>query len=185
MLFTTDFRRGLKIEIDGIPYEIIEFMHVKPGKGGAFVRSKLRNLLNARVVQQTFRSGEKFEKPDIESVKVQYLYKEGANYVFMDLSNYEQFHITEDQAVGKGGFLKAGMEIKLLLYHGRPLDLELPVTVTLAVTNAESGVKGDTVSNVTKSATLETGITVNVPLFVDVGDIVKIDTRSGEYVSRE
>jgi elongation factor P len=184
MLSTTDFRRGLKIEIDNIPYEIIEFLHVKPGKGGAFIRTKLRNLLNDRVVDQTFRSGEKFVKPELESKDMQYLYREGQDYIFMDLESYEQLHVTPDQTGGKGGYLKEGEMAKVLLFRGKALDLELPASVVMKIVECEPGVKGDTVSGATKPAKIETGLTVNVPLFVNEGDSIKVDTRTGGYISR-
>ncbi len=185
MLSTTDFKRGLKIEIDGTPFEILEFQHVKPGKGGAFVRTKLRNLLNGRVLDQTFRSGEKMGKPNMETRAMQYLYKEGDDYVFMDMTTYEQIHVNEESTSGKGGYLKDGSEAKVLLYNGNPLDIDIPASVILEVTETEVGAKGDTVSNVTKPAVLETGITVNVPLFINIGEKIKVDTRSGDYLGRE
>jgi elongation factor P len=185
MLSTTDFRRGLKIEWDGVPYEIVEFQHVKPGKGGAFVRTKLKNMLNGRVVENTFRSGEKVEKPDLETREMQFLYREGGDYVFMDLSTYEQIHVSAAQLGDKGGFFLDGMELKMLLYRGAPMDADLPASVVLAVTDTEPGVKGDTVSGATKPAKLETGISVNVPLFINTGERIKVDTRSGEYIGRE
>lgn len=184
MLSTTSFRPGLKIEIDNIPYEIVEFLHVKPGKGGAFVRTKLRNLLNGRVTDQTFRSGEKFAKPDLASKTMQYLYRDGSDYVFMDMETYEQMHVDEEKLGHKGGFIKEGKEVQVLLYRGELLDLDLPASVELHVTETEPGVQGDRVSNATKPAKLETGLQVKVPLFVNEGDRIKVDTRSGEYISR-
>mgnify|MGYP001101513633 CR=1 FL=1 len=184
MLSTTDFRRGLKIELDNIPYEIVDFQHVKPGKGGAFVRTKLRNMLNGRVVENTFRSGEKMGKPDMETKSMQYLYKDGTGFVFMDMENYEQFSVGDDVLGGKGGYLVDGMELTMLMYRGKALDLDLPASVVLQVTHTEPGVKGDTVSGATKPATLSTGITVNVPLFVNEGEKIKVDTRSGDYLGR-
>lgn len=184
MLSTTDFRRGLKIELDGTPYEIVDFQHVKPGKGGAFVRTKLKNMLNGRVVENTFRAGEKMGKPDMETREMQYLYKDGEGYVFMDMTSYEQMSVAEDQMGKKGGFLTDGMELTMLMYRGKPLDVDLPASVVLEVSRTEPGVKGDTVSGATKPATLSTGITVNVPLFVNEGEKIKVDTRSGEYISR-
>ena len=184
MLSTTDFRRGLKIELDGTPYEIVEFQHVKPGKGGAFVRSKLRNMLNGRVVENTFRAGEKMEKPDMETREVQYLYKDGDGFAFMDMTSYEQFHVQEEQMGGKGGYLLDGMELKMLMYRGKALDVDLPASVVLTVTHTEPGMKGDTVSGATKPATVETGLTLNVPLFVSQGEKIKVDTRTGEYLGR-
>jgi elongation factor P len=174
----------LKIELDGVPYEIVEFQHVKPGKGGAFVRSKLKNLLNGRVVENTFRAGEKMEKPDMESRDMQFLYKDGDGYAFMDMTSYEQFHVEEAQMGEKGGYLLDGMELKMLMYKGKALDVDLPASVVLEVTHTEPGIKGDTVSGSTKPATLQTGITVNVPLFVNEGEKIKVDTRSGEYLGR-
>ncbi|QAZ67822.1 elongation factor P [Solidesulfovibrio carbinolicus] len=185
MLSTTDFRRGLKIEMDGVPYEIVDFLHVKPGKGGAFIRTKLKNMINGRVVENTFRSGEKMVKPDLESKDMQYLYREAEDFVFMDMESYEQMHAGAAQLGEKGGYLKDGMELKMLLYKGQPLDIDLPASVVLQVAETEPGVKGDTVSGATKPAQLETGITVNVPLFVNIGDKIKVDTRSGDYIGRE
>ena len=185
MLSTTDFRRGLKIEMDGVPYEIVEFLHVKPGKGGAFIRTKLKNMINGRVVENTFRSGEKMVKPDLESKDMQYLYREAEEFVFMDMESYEQMHASVAQVGEKGGYLKDGMELKMLLYKGQPLDIDLPASVVLEVTETEPGVKGDTVSGASKQAVLESGITVNVPLFVNIGDKIKVDTRSGDYIGRE
>ena len=156
MYSTTDFRKGLKIEVDGIPYEIVDFQHFKPGKGGAMVRTKLRNILNGRVVDNTFRSGEKVGKPDMEQRDMQYLYREGSDLIFMDMTTY-----------------------------GQPIDIEVPVSLVMTVTKTEPGVKGDTVSNVTKPATLETGVVIQVPIFVNEGDRVKVDTRTREYLGRD
>lgn len=185
MYSTTDFRKGLKIEIDGTPFEIVDFQHFKPGKGGAMVRTKLRNILNGRMADNTFRSGEKVGRPDLESRDMQYLYHEGEDLVLMDLTTYEQINMHEDNTDGKGGFLKDGQQCRVLLYNGKPLDLELPVSLVLEVTDTEPGAKGDTVSNVTKAATLETGISIQVPIFVNIGDRVKVDTRTREYLGRE
>lgn len=185
MYSTTDFRRGLKIEVEGTPYEIVEFQHFKPGKGGAMVRTKLRNILNGRTQDITFRAGEKVERPDLENRQMQYLYKEGTDLVFMDLENYEQTYISQEIIGPKAGYLKESQQVDMLLYRGNPLDLELPVSLVLEVVDTEPGVKGDTVSNVTKAATLETGISIQVPIFVNIGDRVKVDTRSNEYQGRE
>ncbi|MCL2122506.1 MAG: elongation factor P [Desulfovibrionaceae bacterium] len=185
MYSTTDFRKGLKIEVDATPYEIVEFQHFKPGKGGAMVRTKLRNILTGRMQDITFRSGEKVEKPDLESREMQFLYREGSALVFMDMTSYEQMHLGEESAGGKAGFLKDGQECRVLLYKGKALDIDIPVSLVLEVTNTEPGAKGDTVSNVTKPATLETGLIIQVPLFVNIGDRVKVDTRSKEYLGRE
>ncbi len=185
MFSTTDFRRGLKIEMDNTPYEILDFLHVKPGKGGAFVRTKLRNLLTGGAIDQTFRSGEKVGKPDMETRDMQYLYHDGSGYVFMDMSTYEQIIIQDENMADKGGFLKDGQTVKALFYNGLPLDIELPAAVLLAVQDTEPGIKGDTVSGASKPATLETGLVVNVPLFINQGDIIKVDTRSRDYLGRE
>jgi elongation factor P len=185
MLSTTDFRKGLKIEMDGVPYEILEFQHVKPGKGGAFVRTKLRNVLTGRVIDNTFRSGEKVGKPDMATQDMQFLYREPAGFVFMDMNTYEQVIVPADVLGDKGGFLKDAQEVKALLYNGQVIDVDLPASVVFEVTETEPGVQGDRVGGATKPATIETGLTVQVPLFINQGDRVKIDTRSGDYISRE
>ena len=185
MYSTTDFRKGLKIELDGIPYEIVDFQHFKPGKGGAMVRTKLRNILNSRIVDNTFRSGEKVGRPDLEQREMQFLYREGTDLVFMDLTTYEQLHMPAGVTAGKSAFLKEAHECKVLLYNGKPLDIEIPVSVVLKVVKTEPGAKGDPVSNVTKPAELETGAVVQVPIFINEGDAVKVDTRSREYLGRE
>lgn len=185
MYSTTDFRKGLKIEIDGTPFEIIEFQHFKPGKGGAMVRTKLRNILNGRVLDNTFRSGEKVERPNLESRDMQFLYHEGEQLVFMDMTTYDQMHMPAEATDGKASYLKDGQECRVLLYNEKPLDIEIPASLVLEVTETEPGAKGDTVSNVTKPATLETGVVIQVPIFVNIGDRVKVDTRTNGYLGRE
>jgi len=185
MYSTTDFRKGLKIEMDGIPYEIVDFQHFKPGKGGAMMRTKLRNVLTGRTVDNTFRSGEKVERPNLETRDMQYLYSEGEDLVFMDMTTYEQVTMPTASTGGKAGFLKDGQPCRVLLYNEKPLDIDIPITLVLEVASTEPGAKGDTVSNVTKPATLETGIIVQVPIFINEGDKIKVDTRSCEYVGRE
>lgn len=185
MYSTTDFRKGLKIEVEGTPYEIVEFQHFKPGKGGAMVRTKLRNILTGRMQDITFRSGEKVERPDLETREMQFLYRDGADLIFMDLTSYEQLTMQSEQTGSKDGFLKDGQQCKVLLYQGKPLDIDIPASLVLEVVETEPGAKGDTVSNVTKPAKLETGITVQVPIFVNTGDRIKVDTRSREYLGRE
>ena len=185
MYSTTDFRKGLKIEIDGTPFEIIEFQHFKPGKGGAMVRTKLRNILNDRVLDNTFRSGEKVERPNLESRDMQFLYHEGEQLVFMDMTTYDQMHMDAEATDGKANYLKDGQECRVLLYNEKPLDIEIPASLVLEVTETEPGAKGDTVSNVTKPATLETGVVIQVPIFVNIGDRVKVDTRTNGYLGRE
>lgn len=185
MYSTTDFRKGLKIEIDGVPFEIVDFQHFKPGKGGAMVRTKLRNILNGRMADNTFRAGEKVDRPNLETRDMQFLYHEGDDLIFMDLTNYEQLHMNEESTGGKAGFLKDGQECRVLLYNEKPLDIDIPVSLILEVTQTDPGAKGDTVSNVTKPATLETGMVVQVPIFVNEGDRIKVDTRTKEYLGRE
>ena len=185
MYSTSDFRRGLKIEMDGKPYEIVEFQHVKPGKGGAFVRTKLKHILTGRVVDETFRSGEKVGKPDIAMQDMQFLYREGSDFVFMDLETYEQKNIPAAQVGDKGGYVKEGETVKVLLYNGELFDMDLPASVALAVVETEPGVQGDRVTGANKPAKMETGIMVNVPLFIAQGERIKVDTRTGAYISRE
>lgn len=185
MYSTTDFRKGLKIEIDDTPYEIVEFQHFKPGKGGAMVRTKLRNILTGRMQDITFRSGDKVEKPDLESRDMQFLYRVEDKLIFMDLTSYEQLEMNAAATDGKDGFLKDGQECRVLLFRGNPLDIDIPVALVLEVIETEAGAKGDTVSNVTKSAKLETGIRIQVPIFVNEGDKIKVDTRTKAYLGRE
>jgi elongation factor P len=184
MYSTADFRRGLKIEIDGKPFVIVEFQHVKPGKGGAFVRTKLKNLETGQVLDQTFRSGAKVGKPDLEEKYVQYLYQEGDQYVFMDTQTYDQVYVHRDYLTEAIPFMHPNIEVQLLYFKGRPIGVELPTFVVLEVTETEPGVKGDTATGATKPATLETGHVVQVPLFINQGDKLKIDTRTGEYLER-
>ncbi len=185
MFSTQDFRRGLKIEMDGKPYEIVDFQHFKPGKGGAMVRTKLKNMLTGQVVDNTFRSGEKVGKPDMVVQEMQYLYREGEHLVFMHLETYDQLHVEQGVLSSQIGYIKEGDTVKALLYNGEVIDVDLPASVVLGVTETEPGVQGDRVSGATKPATLETGLTVNVPLFINPGDTIKVDTRSGDYIGRE
>jgi elongation factor P len=184
MYNTSDFRKGLKIEIDGKPFVITEFLHVKPGKGGAFVRTKLKNMITGRVLDQTFRSGEKVGRPDLEEKEMQYLYKDGDTYCMMDNATYEQIFLTEEQVGENRNFLLENITLNVLFYNNKPIGLDLPIFVTLTVTKSEPGAKGDTATGVTKPATLETGYTLNVPLFINEGDKIKVDTRTGDYVER-
>ena len=185
MYSTTDFRKGLKIEVDGTPYEIVDFQHFKPGKGGAMVRTKLRNILTGRMQDITFRSGDKVGRPDLETRDMQFLYKEGTDLIIMDMTTYEQIQIPAESTGGKSDFLMDGQQCRVLLYKGSPLDIDIPASVVLTVSKTEPGAKGDTVSNVTKAATLETGAVVQVPLFVNEGDKVKVNTVTKEYLGRE
>ncbi|WP_319584776.1 elongation factor P [uncultured Pseudodesulfovibrio sp.] len=185
MISTKDFRTGLKIEIDGKPFEIIEFQHFKPGKGGAMVRTKLRQMMTGQVLDKTFRSGEKVDKPDMSVTEMQYIFRDGENFVFMDLETYEQMHVPGDNVGPQGGFIKEGDTVKVLLYNGELIGVDLPANVSLTVAQTDPGIQGDRVSNATKPATMETGLKVNVPLFINEGDTIKVDTRSGEYLGRE
>lgn len=187
---TSEFRKGLKIEVDGEPFEIIEFQHVKPGKGSAFVRTSIKSLISGRVLQPTFKSGDKVGKPDIEEREMQFLYKQGEDYYFMDTKNYEQTFLTEavlgnDKAgPAPKSFLRENVNASVLFYNGKALGVSLPNSVDLKVTKCDPGVRGDTVSGALKPATLETGYTVQVPLFINEGDVLKIDTRDGKYLTR-
>ncbi|MCX5888997.1 MAG: elongation factor P [Deltaproteobacteria bacterium] len=184
MYSTAEFKKGLKIEIDGTPYIIVDFQHVKPGKGGAFVRTKLKNLLNGRVVDQTFRSGEKVEKPDLMEREMQYLYREGDRYCMMDNETYEQIMLTEEQVGEARLYLIDNLNVEVLFFNQAPLAVELPNFVELEVAQTEPGFKGDTAAGGTKPATLESGATLQVPLFISEGDRVRVDTRTGNYIER-
>ena len=185
MISTSDFKTGLTIEFDNEIYTIVEFQHVKPGKGAAFVRTKLKNRRSGAIVEKTFRSGEKVEKAHIEKKEMQYLYSEGSDYYFMNTETYDQIALSAVQlGEDKIKFLKENMLIQVMLYKEETIGIDLPNTVILKVIETEPGVKGDTASNVTKAATVETGAVIRVPLFVNEGDELVIDTRNGEYVSR-
>jgi elongation factor P len=181
---TSQFRNGLKIELDGEPYTIVFFQHVKPGKGGAFVRTKIRNLKNGKVLERRFRAGERIELADVEDHKMQYLYQDGEQLVFMNTESYEQLPFSAAQVGDARKFLKENLEVDVLFWRGNPINIELPAFINAAITKCEPGIKGDTASNVTKPATLETGAVVQVPLFVKEGESIRVDTRTGEYVER-
>jgi len=181
---TNQFRNGMHIEVDGDVWRIVEFQHVKPGKGGAFVRTKLKNLASGAVVDKTFRAGEKFTRIHTEVKNVQYLYDAGAEVVFMDEETYEQVSLPHADLEDELPFLEPSSTVQMLTVDGKPAGLQLPASVELTVAETEPGVRGDTVSNVTKPATLETGAVVNVPLFVNAGDRIKVDPREKRYISR-
>jgi elongation factor P len=181
---TNQFRNGMHVELDGQVWRIVEFQHVKPGKGGAFVRTKLKSLDSGAVVDRTFRAGEKMPRVRTETKSVQYLYDAGDEVVFMDTGNYEQISLPHGDLEDELPFMQPSSSVMLLMVDGRPAGVDLPTSVELAVVDTEPGVKGDTVSNVTKPATLETGAVVQVPLFVNVGDRIKVDTRERRYISR-
>jgi len=163
---------------------MVEFQHVKPGKGGAFVRTKLKNLRSGNVIDRTFRSGEKLDTPELEEKKMQYLYAADKDRYFMDTASYEQIALDEDQLGDNISYLKENMEIKVLYYKGRPINIEIPMFVELAITQTEPGVRGDTASGGSKPATLETGAVIKVPFYLNEGDIVKVDTRTGTFIER-
>lgn len=184
MFTTSDFRKGLKIEIGGEPFTIVDFQHVKPGKGGAFVRTRLKSLTSGNVLDMTFRSGDKVDKPDLEEREMQFLYETNGEYHFMDTNNYEQLFLTGEHLGDSKDFLKENLVIKALFHNKRPLGIETPMFVELKVTQTEPGVRGDTATGATKPATLESGAVIQVPLFVNEGDILRIDTRTREYITR-
>lgn len=181
---TSQFKNGLKIELDGEPFVMVYFQHVKPGKGGAFVRTKVKNLRTGRQFDRTFRSGEKVEEADVEDRTMQYLYRDGSDLVFMDTQTYDQMHVSSDQVGDALQFLKENLEVDVLFWRGKPLNIELPAFVEAQVTQCDPGIKGDTASGATKPATIETGATLQVPLFIKEGETIRVDTRSGEYVER-
>lgn len=184
MLTASDLRKGLKILWDGQPYEVTEFQFVKPGKGAAFTRTKFKNLLTGAVVERNIRSGEKLEPANVEERSMQFLYKEADDLVFMDEKNFEQVTVAKDLVGPSHDLMKDNMPCSVLFFNDRPVDVSLPTFVLLEVTASEPGVRGDTSGNVTKPATVETGAEVAVPLFIRVGDMIKIDTRTHEYVER-
>jgi elongation factor P len=185
MISTNQFKNGNHIEVEGTIFKILEFQHVKPGKGGAFVRTKIRRVADGAVIDRTFRAGEKFRPIRTEARKMQFLYADGSNAHFMDESNYEQIEIPEESLAETLKWVKPNESVDLLFIDDQPSDIQLSASVELEVTHTEPGVKGDTASGGgNKPATLETGAIVQVPLFVNIGDRVKVDTRSGSYMSR-
>ncbi len=181
---TTEFRTGLKIEIDGEPYVIVDFQHVKPGKGGAFVRTKIKSLRSGNVIDRTYRAGEKLDVPELEEKTMQYLYAAAKDRVFMDTTSYEQVSLSEQQLGDSINYLKENMEIKVLYYKGAPINIEVPMFVELAIAKTDPGVRGDTASGGSKPATLETGAVLKVPFYLNEGDVVKVDTRTGTFIER-
>ncbi len=181
---TNQFRNGMHIEHRGAVWRIVEFQHVKPGKGGAFVRTKLKNLESGAVVEDTFRAGEKFPRVHTEVKSVQFLYDDGTEAHFMDEETYEQFGLPRGEIADELAYMLPSSSVQILQVNGKPSGIQMPASVELAVADTEPGVKGDTVSNVTKPATLETGAVVQVPLFVNVGDRLKVDPKEKRYISR-
>jgi len=184
MVDTNSFKNGMHIELDGKVWRILEFQHVKPGKGGAFVRTKLRSLVAGAVVDKTFRAGEKFPRVHTEVKNVQFLYEDGTEAHFMDPETYDQFAVPRGEIEDELTFMQPNATVQVLAVNGKPSSVQLPASVELSVVETEPGVKGDTVSNVTKPATLETGAVVQVPLFVNVGDRLKVDPKEKRYISR-
>jgi len=184
MATTSDFRNGLVINLDGELFTIVYFQHVKPGKGGAFVRTKLKNVKTGRVLDRTFRSGEKVEDVRLERKHVQFLYNDGSQFVFMDTNSYEQIFVDPENVGDASKFLIETMEVELLMHGNQALGVDLPIFVELTITKTDPGVRGDTASGGSKPATLESGAVVQVPLFIEEGEKIKVDTRTGEYVER-
>ncbi len=184
MISVNDFKTGLTVEVDGDIFTVLDFQHVKPGKGAAFVRSKLKNLRNGNTVEKTFRAGETIGRALIENRDVQYLYASGQEHAFMDNETYDQFTLTEEQLKWELNFLKENMNVKIVSYQGEILGINLPNSVELRVVETEPGIKGNTATGATKNAKVETGLNVQVPLFINEDDVLLIDTREGKYISR-
>jgi len=181
---TAQFRKGLKIEISGEPLIIVDFQHVKPGKGGAFVRTKMKSLISGNTLEKTFRSGEKVDVPNLEQKKMSFLYEDESGYWFMDSQTYEQMCLKEDHVEEALGYLKENIEVEILFHNDKPIGIELPMFMELAVAVTDPGVRGNTASGGSKPAKLETGKTIQGPLFINEGDIVKVDTRTDDYIER-
>jgi elongation factor P len=184
VISVNDFKTGLTIEVDGDLFTVIDFQHVKPGKGAAFVRSKLKNLRNGNIVERTFRAGENVNRAQIEHREMQFLYNTGNDYTFMDTQTYDQITLDKKQLEWELNFLLENMIIKIIQYQGEILGIQLPNSVELKVVETEPGIKGNTATGATKNAKLETGLNVQVPLFINEGDVLLIDTREGTYISR-
>ena len=179
-----DLRKGLKLEIDGDPYVIVDFSFTKPGKGQALYRCRLRNMINGSQFDRTYRSGDKFTEADLQEQKMEYLYREGKQYCFMNTSTYEQVYLSEEQVGDSVNYLTENLGVDMLFFQGRPIGLTLPYFVELKVVKADPGVKGDTASGATKPVTMETGLVMQVPLFIEEGEVLRLDTRTGAYVER-
>ena len=185
MISSNDFRTGTTIELDGQVWRVVEFLHVKPGKGSAFVRTKLKSVQSGNVVEKTFRAGESVQQAILEKSNLQHTYVESGDYVFMDMTSFEETRLSAEQ-IGKGAkYLKEGMEVNVISHNSKVLEVELPISITLKVTETDPGVKGDTASGGTKPAILETGAQVMVPLFISVGEMIRVDTRNDSYLGRE
>ncbi len=185
MISSNDFRPGVSIELDGSVWRVVEFLHVKPGKGAAFVRTKLKNVQTGSVVERTFRAGETVPQANLEKSVMQHTYKEGDDFVFMDMETYEESRLTPEQIGDRVKYLKEGMEVNVVRWNEQVMEVELPNSVVLEIVQTDPGVKGDTATGGSKPATLETGATVMVPLFISQGERIKIDTRNDTYLGRE
>jgi len=181
---TNDLKNGMTLELDGVLFQIVEFQHVKPGKGGAFVRTKLRNVKTGAVIERTFNAGVKVGLAIVERKQMQYLYSDGTDYVFMDPDSYDQVHVAPEVMGQAPRYLVEGAEGQVSMHDGVPIAVDLPASVVLAIKDTAPGAKGDTKTGATKPATVETGAVVNVPLFVEAGERIKVDTRSGDYIER-
>jgi len=184
LISTSEFRKGAKIKFKDAPHEIIDFQHIKMGRGGAIIRTKLKNMKTGSIFEDTFKGGEKFETPELEERTAQYLYKEDELYYFMDNESYEQFPLTAEQLGDVKKYLKENMDVKILFYSGSPISVEIAMFVELAIVKTDPGIRGDTASGGSKPAVLESGVTVKVPFHLNEGDIIKVDTRTGEYIER-
>jgi elongation factor P len=185
MISSNDFRSGVTIELDGSVWRVVEFLHVKPGKGSAFVRTKLKNAQTGSVIEKTFRAGESVPQASLEKLTMQYTYKDSDQYVFMDMETFDEVRLNPDQLGDRVKFLKEEMSVNILFWNDTVLDVELPNTIVLEITDTDPGLKGDTATGGTKPAIVETGAQVMVPLFVTIGERIKIDTRDGSYLGRE
>jgi elongation factor P len=184
MYDTSDIRKGLKVLMDGNPYTIVEFQFVKPGKGAAFTRTKMKNLLTGAVLERNLRSGERLEPADVETKTMQYLYKDGDSFVFMDTTTYDQVSIPDATVGEQSAYMPENINVEVLFFNGRAVGVTLPNFIEQPITETEPGFRGDTATGSTKPARISTGATINVPLFISVGDVIKIDTRSGQYLER-
>jgi elongation factor P len=181
---TSQFKNGLRIELDGEPFAITYFQHVKPGKGGAFVRTKVKNIRNGKIIDKTFRAGEKVELADVEDKRMQYLYRDGENLILMDNQSYDQIPVPAEVVGDALNYLLENAQVDVLFWRGKPVNVDIPSFVEAQVTETEPGMKGDTASGATKPATIETGATLQVPLFINQGEKIRVDTRNGKYVER-
>lgn len=184
MYETSDFKKGLRIMVEGSPYSVVDFQHVKPGKGNQFSRTKLKNLLTGQLLERTFKSGEKFDVPDVHNREMGFLYKDENGYTFMDKENFEQITINETTVGESKFYLIENLDVVILFYNDKPVSIDVPKAVNLRVAQTDPGMKGDTVTGATKPATLETGLVVKVPLHISEGDLLRVDSTTGDYVSR-